>query len=105
MIYRSPEPDIEIPDVTLSAHVVGGAAARGDHPAFIDGASGGVTTYAELAARVDAVAALLQSKGIVKGSVVGLVGPNSAEWARNPRRPRSIPRTSPSCPTRAGPPG
>jgi acyl-CoA synthetase (AMP-forming)/AMP-acid ligase II len=81
LIYRSPEPDIEIPDVTLSAHVVGGAAARGDHPAFIDGASGEVTTYAELGAQVDAVAALLQAKGIVKGSVVGLVGPNSAEWA------------------------
>jgi acyl-CoA synthetase (AMP-forming)/AMP-acid ligase II len=81
LIHRSPEPDIEIPDLTLTEHVLGGAAARGDHPAFIDGASGDVTTYAELADQVDAVAALLQSRGIVKGSVVGLVGPNSAEWA------------------------
>jgi acyl-CoA synthetase (AMP-forming)/AMP-acid ligase II len=80
LIYTSPEPDIEIPDLTLSEYVIGGAAARGDHPAFIDGASGRVTTYADLAAKVDAVAALLQSRGIVKGSVVGLVGPNSAEW-------------------------
>ena len=80
MIYRSPEPDIEIPDVTLTEYVIGGAAARGDHPAFIDGASGQVTTYGDLAAKIDAVAALLQSRGIVKGSVVGLVGPNSAEW-------------------------
>ena len=80
MIYRSPEPDIEIPDVTLTEHVIGGAAARGDHPAFIDGATGDVTTYAELAAEVDAVAALLQSRGIAKGSVVGLIGPNTAEW-------------------------
>ena len=80
MIYRSPEPDIEIPDVTLSEYVIGGAAARGDHPAFIDGASGQVTTYGDLAAKIDAVAALLQTRGIVKGSVVGLVGPNSAEW-------------------------
>jgi acyl-CoA synthetase (AMP-forming)/AMP-acid ligase II len=80
VIYRSPEPDIEIPDATLTEHVIGGAAARGDHPAFIDGATGEVTTYADIAAGVDAVAALLQSRGIVKGSVVGLVGPNSAEW-------------------------
>jgi acyl-CoA synthetase (AMP-forming)/AMP-acid ligase II len=80
LIYRSPEPDIEIPAVTLTEHVIGGAQARGDHPAFIDGATGAVTTYAELAASVDAVAALLQLRGIVKGSVVGLVGPNSAEW-------------------------
>ncbi|HEY3192186.1 MAG TPA: AMP-binding protein [Solirubrobacterales bacterium] len=81
MIYRSPEPDIEIPDVTLTEHVIGGAAARGDHPAFIDAATGAVTTYAELAAKVDAVAASLQGQGIGKGDVVALVGPNSAEWA------------------------
>ena len=80
MIHRSPEPDIEIPEVTLIEHVVGGAAARGDHPAFIDGMSGEATTYAELAAKVDAAAAALQADGIGKGEVVGLIGPNSAEW-------------------------
>ena len=51
MIYRSPEPDIEIPDVTLYEHVISGAAERGDHPAFVEGASGEVTTYAQLAER------------------------------------------------------
>jgi acyl-CoA synthetase (AMP-forming)/AMP-acid ligase II len=80
LIYRSPEPDIEIPDVTLHEHVVGQAAERGEHPAFIDGPTGAVTTYAELAARIEAVAAHLQSEGIGKGDVVGLVGSNSAEW-------------------------
>jgi acyl-CoA synthetase (AMP-forming)/AMP-acid ligase II len=81
LIYRSPEPDIEIPDVTLTEHAIGGAAPRGDHPAIIDSATGETTTYAELAAKVDAVTALLQSTGIAKGAAVGLVGPNSAEWA------------------------
>ena len=81
MIYRSPEPDIEIPEATLTEHVIGGAEARGNHAAIIDSATGETTTYAELAARVDATAALLQSKGIGKGEVVGLVGPNTAEWA------------------------
>ena len=81
LVYRSPESDIEIPDVTLTEHVLGGAAARGDHPAIIDGPTGEVTTYAELAAQVDAVAALLQAEGIGEGDVVGLVGPNSAAWA------------------------
>ena len=80
MIYRSPEPDIEIPEVTLTEHVLGEAAARGDHPAFIDGATGDVTTFADFAGKVDAVAAMLQARGIAKGSVVGLVGPNTAEW-------------------------
>jgi len=81
VIYRSPEPDIEIPDVTLHEHVLSRAASRGDHPAFIDGPTGAVTTYAELAAKVDATAARLQGEGIAKGDVVGLVGPNSAVWA------------------------
>ena len=81
MIYRSPEPDIEIPDATLTEHVLGGAAARGDNPAIVDGPTGEITTYAELVARVDGVAAALQAKGIGKGDIVGLVGPNTAEWA------------------------
>jgi acyl-CoA synthetase (AMP-forming)/AMP-acid ligase II len=80
LIYRSPEPDIEIPDLAMPEYVLGGAAERGDHPAFIDGATGEVVTYAELASKVDAVAATLQSHGIRKGDVVALVGPNSAEW-------------------------
>ncbi len=80
MIYRSPTPDIEIPDVSLSEHVIGGAAARGDRPAFIDGPSGKVTSYAQVAAKVDAVAAALQGQGIARGDVVALIGPNSAEW-------------------------
>jgi acyl-CoA synthetase (AMP-forming)/AMP-acid ligase II len=80
LIYRSPQPDIEIPDVTLPEHVIGGAAARGDHVAFIDATTGATTTYAEVAAKVDATAAALQSRGIGKGDVVGLIGPNSAEW-------------------------
>jgi acyl-CoA synthetase (AMP-forming)/AMP-acid ligase II len=81
LIYRSPEPDIEIPDLTMTEYVLGGAAGRGNHPAIIDNATGETTTYADLAAKVDAVATLLQEKGIAKGDVVGLVGPNSAEWA------------------------
>jgi acyl-CoA synthetase (AMP-forming)/AMP-acid ligase II len=80
VIYRSPEPDIEIPDLAMSEYVLGGAAARGDHPAFIDGPTGEVTTFAEFVAQVDAVAAHLQAGGIGKGDVVGLLGPNSSEW-------------------------
>jgi acyl-CoA synthetase (AMP-forming)/AMP-acid ligase II len=81
VIYRSPEPDIDIPDLTMPEYVMGSAAARGKHPAVIDNSTGETTTYAELSARVEAVAAELQDQGIAKGSVVGLVGPNSAEWA------------------------
>jgi acyl-CoA synthetase (AMP-forming)/AMP-acid ligase II len=81
MIYRSPEPEIEIPDVTLTEHIVEPARARGDHPAVVDAATGETTTYEEFAAEVDATAAALQSRGIGKGDVVGLIGPNGAAWA------------------------
>ena len=40
------------PTVSLGEYVMGGAAARGDKPALIDGPSGAVMTYAELAERV-----------------------------------------------------
>jgi acyl-CoA synthetase (AMP-forming)/AMP-acid ligase II len=81
MIYRSPEPDIEIPDLTLSDYVLGAARERAEKPAIIDSSTGEVTTYGELADKVDAVAASLQAQGIAKGDVVALVGANSAEWA------------------------
>ena len=73
--------------------MIGGAAARGDHPAIVDSATGETTSYAELAARVDAVAASLQGQGVGRGDVVALIGPNSAVWGsrlpRDPARGRS----------------
>jgi len=81
VIYRSPAPEIEIPEVALSEYVLGDAAARGEKPALVDGRGGEVTTYAELDERVAAVAAGLQKRGIEKGDVVALVGPNGTEWA------------------------
>ena len=79
-VLRSPYPDVEIPPLSLSAYVMGGAAERGDKAALIDGATGAVTTYAELAGRVTRSAAGLAEHGIGKGDAVGLLGPNSADW-------------------------
>ena len=45
-VLRSPYPEVEIPPLSLSAYVMGGAAERGDKPALIDGPTGTVTTYA-----------------------------------------------------------
>ena len=80
MVLRSPYPDVAIPAVSLSEYVLGGAAERGDKPALIDGASGAVTTYAELAGQVDRAAAGLAAAGIGPGDAVGLLGPNSPAW-------------------------
>ena len=44
MIYRSPLPDVEIPDVPLTPFVLKRAASLGAKPAFVDGASGRTLT-------------------------------------------------------------
>ncbi|MET0818189.1 MAG: AMP-binding protein [Solirubrobacteraceae bacterium] len=80
MPITSPHPDVAIPAVSLHEHVLGGAAARGDKPALIDGPTGAVTTYAELAERVRAVAVGLAELGVRKGDAVGLLAPNSVDW-------------------------
>src|SRR5215207_10063727 len=80
MVLRSPYPEVQVPDVSLTEYVLGGAEQRGDKPALIDGASGAVTTYAELAQRIRAAAAGLAAEGIGPGDAVGLLGPNSPAW-------------------------
>src|SRR5215213_5461326 len=80
-VLRSPYPDVPVPDVSLSEYVLGGAVARGDKPALIDGASGAITTYAELADQVARTASGLAAEGIAKGDAVGLLGPNTPTWA------------------------
>jgi acyl-CoA synthetase (AMP-forming)/AMP-acid ligase II len=80
-VLRSPYADVQIPDVSLSEYVLGGAAERGDKPALIDGATGAITTYAEFADQVARTASGLAAEGIGPGDVVGLLGPNTASWA------------------------
>jgi len=79
-LLRSPYPDVDIPRVSLTEYVLGGAAGRGDKPALVDGATGAVTTYAELADRVARTAAGLAGEGIGPGDAIGLLGPNTPDW-------------------------
>ena len=44
MIHRSPLPDVEIPDLSLTAYVLDRAAGQPDKPALIDGVSGQTLT-------------------------------------------------------------
>ena len=81
MIVRSPLSDVEIPDVALSAFVLGDATARGDRAALIDGPSGRTISYGELAQGVRACAAGLAARGLEPGQVVGLFSPNLPEYA------------------------
>lgn len=80
MIFRSPHPDIAIPDLPLTPLVLRHAESLGDKPAFIDGASGRVLTYRQLAEGVRTVAAGLARRGFGKGAVLAICAPNVAEY-------------------------
>src|SRR3954462_6053835 len=81
MIFRSPFPDVDVPDVTLPAFVLEHAEARGDRPALIDGATGETLTYAGLTGQVRSLAAGLAGRGIGRGDVVALCAPNAPVYA------------------------
>src|SRR2546423_5007800 len=81
VIFRSPYPDVEIPDISVPAFVLAGAAALGNKPALIDGPSGRTLSYADLARSVRQVAASLARRGFRKGDVFAIYSPNVLEYA------------------------
>src|SRR5215470_7628733 len=81
MIYNSPLPDVENPDLPLTEYVLAGASRREDRPALIDGASGRVLTYADLETAVRSLAGGLAASGFARGEVLALMAPNMPEYA------------------------
>jgi acyl-CoA synthetase (AMP-forming)/AMP-acid ligase II len=80
MIFRSPYPDIAIPETPLTPFVLRHAARLADKPALIDGPTGRVLTYRQLADDVERAAAGLAQLGFRKGDVFGILAPNSLEY-------------------------
>jgi acyl-CoA synthetase (AMP-forming)/AMP-acid ligase II len=81
MIYHSPLPDVEIPDLPLTEYVLAGGAGQPGKPALIDGASGRVMTYGELADAIRSLAGGLAAAGFGRGDVLALMAPNGPEYA------------------------
>ncbi|MFZ2178797.1 MAG: AMP-binding protein [Rhodococcus sp. (in: high G+C Gram-positive bacteria)] len=82
MSFKSPFPDVEIPNLSVYEFLFGEiASADLDRPALIDGASGAVTTYRSLVAQIDGVAGALAARGLRVGEVVGLHSPNVPAFA------------------------
>jgi acyl-CoA synthetase (AMP-forming)/AMP-acid ligase II len=81
MIITSPYDDVELAPVPLHEFVLAEAAGHGDRAALIDGPTGRVLTYAELAGSVRRTAAGLVGHGVTKGDTVALCSPNSPEFA------------------------
>ena len=81
MIFKSPYPDVEIPDVPLTEFVLSRTQQFGDKPALIDGPSGRTITYAQLGGAIRLVASSLAKRGFGKGDVFAIYSPNIPEYA------------------------
>ena len=81
IIYRSPLADVDIPDTTVTHHVLRRAAEVPDRPALIDGPSGRAYTYAQVAAMIASFAGGLAARGLGPGDTIALMSPNIPEYA------------------------
>ncbi len=81
MPFTSPLPDVEIPDMPLTEHVLRKAGSLGDKPALIDGPTGRTLTFGQLQEMVLSVAGGLSARGFGPGDVFAILSPNVPEYA------------------------
>ena len=81
IIHHSPLPDVVIPDVTITAHVLRNASALADRVAIRDAAGTSSYTFAQLGDAIHSLAGGLAARGVAPGQVVGLMAPNLPEYA------------------------
>ena len=80
MIFRSPYPDVTIPETMVTTHVLRSAEELAGKTALIDGTTGATTSYGELAGAIRRVAGGLAARGFAKGDVLGIYSPNTVEY-------------------------
>ena len=80
MIFRSPYPDVIIPEITVTTHVLRRAQEFAGKTALIDGITGATTSYGELATAIRRAAGGLAARGFGKGDVLGIYSPNTVEY-------------------------
>jgi acyl-CoA synthetase (AMP-forming)/AMP-acid ligase II len=81
MIFKSPYPDIEIPEVPITSFIFEHAHEFGGRAALIDGRTGRTLTYDELVATVNLTASGLAARGFCKGDVFAINCSNTPEYA------------------------
>jgi len=64
IIHSSPLPNVDIPDITITAHVLQHAKKLADRVAIRDAGEGSSYTYAELDKAIHSLAGGLQKRGI-----------------------------------------
>jgi acyl-CoA synthetase (AMP-forming)/AMP-acid ligase II len=80
MIFRSPLPDVAIPDSSLTDYVFERSARQATKPALIDGPTGRALTYGDLVRGVRRMAKGLSDRGFGKGEVFAIYSPNVPEY-------------------------
>ena len=81
MIFKSPYPDISIPEVPIADFVLENASRFSDKPALIDATTDRSLTYQEIADAVKHLAAGLAAHGFGKGDVLAIHALNCPEYA------------------------
>lgn len=81
MIFRSPYPDVLIPEISLTQAVLRKASLLADKPALIDGLTNRVLSYRDLGESIRRAAAGLAARGFQKGDVFAIFSPNVIEYA------------------------
>lgn len=80
-VHESAYPEIHIPDVSVTQHVLRHAERLADKPAIIDGPSGRTMTYGQLRDRIHSLAGGLAARGVGPGTTLALMAPNIPAYA------------------------
>jgi acyl-CoA synthetase (AMP-forming)/AMP-acid ligase II len=81
MIFRSPHPEVAIPETTVTRFVLQRADELWERTALVDGASGASLTYGELRESIRCAANGMRKRGLEKGDVCAICCPNFPEYA------------------------
>jgi 4-coumarate--CoA ligase len=81
VIFKSPLPDVVIPEIPLTPYVFAKAKQLGSKAAFIEGTTDQPVSYAELDDRVRRLAGGLLERGLAKAEVVAIMAPNCPDYA------------------------
>src|SRR6202049_2651289 len=80
LIFKSPHPDIEIPETTLRPLVLRHADRLSTKVAIVEASSGRSYTYGEIASNANKMGAALHARGFGKGEVMAILAPNLPEY-------------------------
>jgi acyl-CoA synthetase (AMP-forming)/AMP-acid ligase II len=81
IVHRSPLPDVDIPEVPITEYVLRFADELADKAAIIEGPTGKVVTFSQLAADIHGFAGGLASRGFGPGQTLAIMAPNLPEYA------------------------